>query len=223
MSTGSLVIVQAEASYLVGDVVAFVNDGGINVVHRIVEITEEGFVTQGDNNSFQDREFITDEDIVGRAVLVLPYVGFTILFLKTPAGMSIFGLWAASVLIPRKSHKSKLTRRQSIVILKVALVTTVANYVMTQIVIGMNITIIGLLFNRFLEPSMASTVSFALWVMVLLILYFIARNVESSKVKGIDPVKLITVGGGIMILLIQLMNIINVIPFVIKVIQDLLV
>ena len=82
IESGTLIIVQPDVPYLLGDVIAFVNEDGINVVHRIVEKNDEGFVTKGDNNVRNDKDIVPQDDIFGRAVFLVPYLGFTSLFLK---------------------------------------------------------------------------------------------------------------------------------------------
>lgn len=223
IESGTLVVVQPEEQYFPGDIVAFVNEDGLNVVHRLVEQTDEGFVTKGDNNPRRDKNIVTFDDVVGRALFVVPYLGFTSLFLHTPLGMSIFGIWAIVMLVPRKSGKNKIKGHESFTIFKVALVTTIANYVMTQIALGININasnIINIPLTNFLEPSMASTVSFTMLTMIILVLYFITLNIDSGKTKRTSPIKLIFTLGGVMILVVQLMSIINLLPFFINLIEE---
>lgn len=50
----------------IGDVIVF-KDLGKNIVHRVVEVTEDGKIkTQGDNNSEPDKNVLTFEDVVGK-------------------------------------------------------------------------------------------------------------------------------------------------------------
>jgi signal peptidase len=62
------------------------------VIHRVVGIGTEpdgtaDYRTKGDNN-LQDDPFVTDsQNVLGVPVLVIPYVGYPIQFLKTPYGM----------------------------------------------------------------------------------------------------------------------------------------
>ena len=223
IESGTLVIVQPEQQYFLGDIIAFVNENGLNVVHRLIETTDEGFVTKGDNNPRRDPNIVTSDDIVGRAIFVIPYLGFTSLFMQTPLGMSIFGIWAVVMLVRRKSGISKVKGPESFVIFKVVLVTNVANYVMTQIALGTNIDfskVMNIPLANYLEPSMASTVSFAMLTMIILVLYFITRNIDSDKTKRTGPIKLIFTLGGVMILLVQLMSIINLLPFFINLMEE---
>ena len=53
--------------YSQGDVVVFTDRNRNTIVHRIVKITESGFITRGDNN-FADDEPIVQQDILGKVV-----------------------------------------------------------------------------------------------------------------------------------------------------------
>jgi signal peptidase len=65
----------------VGDIVLYELGNGRQVLHRVVEITksEDGkrlFITRGDNNNTEDLRPVTDEQIVGRYVGRVPYLGW---------------------------------------------------------------------------------------------------------------------------------------------------
>ena len=107
IESGTLIIVQPDEPYLLGDIIAFVNEDEINVVHRIVEKNDEGFVTKGDNNTSNDEDIVPYDDVLGRAIFIIPYIGFTSLFLKSPLGMAIIGVWGLVFLLPKKSSKRK--------------------------------------------------------------------------------------------------------------------
>lgn len=49
--------------------------GDTSRIHRIVEITEAGYRTQGDANPTPDPQLVVAEDIEGVGVMVVPYVG----------------------------------------------------------------------------------------------------------------------------------------------------
>lgn len=63
------------------DIITFKMDNEI-VTHRIVEKTQEGFITQGDNNSVQDSEIITEENIIGKVIFDIPKAGYITQFLS---------------------------------------------------------------------------------------------------------------------------------------------
>lgn len=98
MYTGDLALVQRRSRYAVGDIVAYrvesneglnVPQGGI-VIHRIIGGTaQDGFVMQGDNNSFIDPWRPTPDTIVGRAWLYVPRLGAVFSYLQDPLRLSI--------------------------------------------------------------------------------------------------------------------------------------
>jgi len=222
IESGTLIIVQPDEPYLLGDIIAFVNEDEINVVHRIVEKNDEGFVTKGDNNTSNDEDIVPYDDVLGRAIFIIPYIGFTSLFLKSPLGMAIIGVWGLVFLLPKKSSKRKTGGGEIFKLFNVALGANVVSYVMTQIALGIDINsskIMNIPLANFLELSIASTVSFALFTIVILVLYFFVRNIESIDTKGTDKIKLIFAASGTLILVIQIMNIINLLPFFINLIE----
>ncbi len=222
IESGTLIIVQPDEPYLLGDIIAFVNEDEINVVHRIVEKNDEGFVTKGDNNTSNDEDIVPYDDVLGRAIFIIPYIGFTSLFLKSPLGMAIIGVWGLVFLLPKKSSKRKTGGGEIFKLFNVALGANVVSYVMTQIALGIDINsskIMNIPLANFLELSIASTVSFALFTIVILALYFFVRNIENIDPKGTDKIKLIFAASGALILVIQILNIINLLPFFINLVE----
>lgn len=74
---GDLVIVRRAIDYEVGDVVAYRipagdPDAGRLILHRIVDVTDRGFVMRGDNRASDDAWFPTRSDIAGRVVFTSP-------------------------------------------------------------------------------------------------------------------------------------------------------
>src|SRR3954470_24599850 len=65
--TGDLAVLSPADGYSVGDVVAYRSETLHTIVmHRIVSVEADGFVTQGDNNDWLDRDHPTDDEILGR-------------------------------------------------------------------------------------------------------------------------------------------------------------
>jgi len=221
IESGTLIITQLE--YFLGDIVAFVNEDSTNVVHRIVEESKEGFVTKGDNNRRNDPGIITNEDILGRATFVLPYFGFVSMFIRTPLGMVIFGIFAVVMLAPKRSHKKKTVNKQSFAVYYAAFTANAINYVITQMALGDNILFaktISIPFTNFFEPFLASTISFAMLSMSILTLYFIARNTDSDS-KEKNPIKWIFAIGALMILITQMLSILVILPILVRLIEEL--
>ena len=74
------------------DVIAFVNDEGTNVIHRIVDIryTANGirYVTRGDSNNADDKYMPAPSDVIGKYTdQKVPYVGVFALFLQSYSGI----------------------------------------------------------------------------------------------------------------------------------------
>jgi len=78
-------------NYQVGDIVAFECDNKI-ITHRIAEVTDNGIITKGDQNTQNDSS-ISQEQILGKVVGVNNALGTIIFFVKSP----IF--WVVVVLI----------------------------------------------------------------------------------------------------------------------------
>lgn len=75
------------------DVIAFKNDKGVNIIHRIIAINEvDGntyFTTQGDANDSADSYKPVFSDIIGRYnSFHISHIGTFILFLQSPSGIS---------------------------------------------------------------------------------------------------------------------------------------
>lgn len=86
LQKGDVIIISGDTSNLhVGDIIIF-NIGNKYVVHRIVEIklidNVNYFITKGDNNITRDPFSITQQQIVGKVVGVIPLVGYISLALK---------------------------------------------------------------------------------------------------------------------------------------------
>jgi len=74
---GTLVAVRAQASYRVGDIVTYERKAR-SYTHRIVDITDQGFITKGDINGATDALPVQPSEIVGLVTLRAPYVGFLV-------------------------------------------------------------------------------------------------------------------------------------------------
>ena len=74
------------------DVIAYVDDEGVNIIHRIVgfQQTSSGvrFVTRGDSNNADDEYKPSMDDVLGEyAGTRIPYVGVFLMFLQSYSGM----------------------------------------------------------------------------------------------------------------------------------------
>ena len=98
LNKGDLIVVQGGlnvsmvvAQYETGDIIVFHKPGNPDelIVHRAVEKINDGLKTKGDNNSNADYWIVTDDELVGKVVGVIPYLGNVPLYVHTPTGITI--------------------------------------------------------------------------------------------------------------------------------------
>jgi len=89
MYAGDVVIIAKVPAdrVVLGDVIQFRIPEGITVMHRVIEIQEtEGggkvFITKGDANDEPDSEPVAPENVVGKAVMTIPKVGWASVLVK---------------------------------------------------------------------------------------------------------------------------------------------
>lgn len=118
--TNSIVIISKDAyeELEIGDVIAFKPEqlGGAGAMHRIVESTDQGFVTKGDNNDFNDDGYVTADSYVGRAIwhtnALAGYIGKLkepqglIFYLIVPVAVVILLIVGLKMFLPEKKRKN---------------------------------------------------------------------------------------------------------------------
>ncbi len=76
----------------VGDIVTYVNEDGLTIVHRIVDVRLVGgevlYYTRGDANNVNDPRPLRRSDIRGAFLFRIPYFGEIAFFLKSKYGIS---------------------------------------------------------------------------------------------------------------------------------------
>ena len=101
-----LIIVKAEDSYEVGDVVVY-QSGSMMVVHRIMDMDGERVITRGDANNMDDSP-VELAQIKGKVIYHIPKVGGVVRILKTPVATLILIVAAVlSVELPYQRDKEK--------------------------------------------------------------------------------------------------------------------
>ncbi len=105
---GSLILVKETDidGIQVQDVITYM-DGGTPVTHRVIALDDgrEQFITQGDANEIADPFPVEAEQIIGKVVHHIPFVGYLFPFLKSKHG--IFVLSAGLILILYLSYLLK--------------------------------------------------------------------------------------------------------------------
>ena len=66
-----------------GNVIAYINDDNIVVVHRIYKINkDETFITKGDYNNSADAKYVSKEQVVGKVLFKIPYIAYPTIYFK---------------------------------------------------------------------------------------------------------------------------------------------
>ena len=89
---GDLVVAYRSQAYETGDIIVYDApvDAQFNVIHRIIERTDGGFITQGDNRDEPDGWIAPDDEIYGKALFHIPRGGAIVAFLRQPAAILAF-------------------------------------------------------------------------------------------------------------------------------------
>lgn len=106
VKTGSLIFVKPAKSYAIGDIVTF-KEKKNTITHRIVEQDEGIFKTKGDANEEADTQAIFSDQITGKMILALPYLGYPVGYAQTRVGFIFLVLIPAIVIIYDELHRIK--------------------------------------------------------------------------------------------------------------------
>lgn len=100
---GSLIVIKKQDTYSIGDIITFNAGGFDSTTHRVVKTEVSGgkefFSTRGDANQAADRESVSVENVNGKAVFILPYLGFLISFTKNQMGFIFLIVVPATIVI----------------------------------------------------------------------------------------------------------------------------
>lgn len=135
IGVGDLVVVRPLAkkaspdrsSYKAGDIIAYKSEvnSGLIVTHRIIEVKNSGgsveYLTKGDANNNRDQGLVSPDQVLGRKIMVVPYIGKGLAFGKTKAGYTFLILLPACLVIVseakiiwREVQRIRLGRRKNI-------------------------------------------------------------------------------------------------------------
>lgn len=120
IKVGSVVFSIPQKTYQTGDIITFApNDNTDNLVTHRVEFKlyptgvkgDPIFLTSGDANEDIDRWEITEEQIVGKVLLSIPYLGYAVNFAKKPYGFILLVMVPSTIIIYEelKSIKGQLS------------------------------------------------------------------------------------------------------------------
>lgn len=102
VKTGSLILTRKQDTYSFGDIITF-SSGMDSTTHRVVKTEVSGgkefFSTKGDANQAEDRETVSVENVSGKIVFLLPYLGYLVSFTKTQKGFIFLIIVPATVIV----------------------------------------------------------------------------------------------------------------------------
>ena len=141
---GDLALMREQAVYQIGDAVTYKNaEMGRYVFHRIVNVDQDRFILQGDNNTWLDSYRPTQDESVGKLWIHLPKFGTLVQWARQPLilalGCGLFGgMMMTSVLLgsPKQGKRKKNNSFGMEDILKIGLVVSA---VMAAIFLGLSI------------------------------------------------------------------------------------
>lgn len=103
VKTGSVVLIKKQDTYSIGDIVTFIQGGRDSTTHRVVKTEvvsgKELFHTKGDANQAEDREKVSVENILGKTIFAIPYLGFVVAFTKNQMGFIFLIVVPATIII----------------------------------------------------------------------------------------------------------------------------
>ena len=101
LHAGDLAMLWAQGDYEIGDVVAYDFEGSY-IIHRIVGVTNGGYVIRGDNKDHPDSMRPSKVDILGKMHLLLPGGGRIIVWVRQPITLgSIVGIAGVILMLTR--------------------------------------------------------------------------------------------------------------------------
>jgi len=118
IKTGALVIIKPSSEYRVGEVIMFGEDTKTKVptTHRIVsdEVRNGVFYykTKGDANEDPDPQLVGQNEVIGKVLFPIPYLGYVLDFAKKPFGfVLLIGVPAVIVVFDEASNIMRETRK----------------------------------------------------------------------------------------------------------------
>jgi len=209
---GSFVIIKSKPTYEIGDVVSYSTEkysdfGGRTIVHRIIKETNEGFIIKGDNNPKPDPGVIPPSAVRGEVVAFTPFLGYVLVLLRNPLVMGVLAVVMLMAQMKSKKKKKnqqieiekkpKKKKNQNYVLFLPALMITLFSYIIIQMSLDAGIRqpkadpFTSFLFSIG-DPYIASTISFALYFLVIIGFYYWAKTSDTIPRKELDSGAVLT-------------------------------
>jgi signal peptidase I len=113
IESGDLAVVRRSATYSVGDVIAY-HSASLDqtVLHRIVDIDDGRYVTQGDANDWLDTDRPTADEIHGRLWVRIPALGGVVTQLRSPAALAALAVGAGAIVAAARLRPARKGRHR---------------------------------------------------------------------------------------------------------------
>ncbi len=123
IGTGSLCLINKNYKYdsiKEEDVIAYNLDEETMVIHRVIEINDNGIITKGDANEIQDISLTTKKNYVGKNVFCIPKIGYAVRAFQSNNGKIIlFSIIALLIIVgflfgesDKKNSKKELEKEE---------------------------------------------------------------------------------------------------------------
>ncbi len=102
INTGSIIVVKKSNTYQIGEAISYyakIDEEESIITHRITGIGGNVYTTKGDANEVADREIVLPRLVIGKVVLIIPYLGYLITFAKSLLGMQLSIIAPALIII----------------------------------------------------------------------------------------------------------------------------
>ena len=106
ISVNDLLIIKGASSYQYEDVITYVSPRGSLVTHRVIAISDKGYVAQGDANNIPDED-ISNQRVLGKVVSVIPGVGGIVKGVLSPIGIVLLVCILLLVWLIQKIRRSQ--------------------------------------------------------------------------------------------------------------------
>jgi signal peptidase len=81
INPGDFAVIYKNDKPQVGDVVLFHSEG-MEIIHRVIDRTEFGYLTQGDANEEPDPNTVAFSQVEGIYITRIPLIGYLLVFIK---------------------------------------------------------------------------------------------------------------------------------------------
>jgi len=130
LKVGDLVVIQGvdpntitDGTIIVFYVPGHYGEDNYRIVHRVIKVVHEGgqfaFETKGDNNPVSDYyrwQYIPPENVVGKVIARIPYVGLIAMKMREPLGITVVALLILALFAMEfsdRKHKREETHTQT--------------------------------------------------------------------------------------------------------------